>query len=98
MQILDISKMLTMSTGHISWSTAKRLDEECSADGSTLSMFPVVYKKGDVGWFIYVGDGEDEEVPDDLARCIKLAKLNKCDWLCLDRDADVVDTLDVYEW
>ena len=92
---MEITKMLTLSTAHITKDTAKLLEVEPNTDEMQLC----VYNKADFGWFIYVNDFlEDRGIPDDLYKCLELAKENDCNWLCLDCDGDVVDELEVYEW
>jgi len=92
---MEITKMLTISTAHITKETADLLNIEPDNDNMQLS----VYNKADFGWFIYVNiDLDNRNIPDDLRRCLDLAKDNDCNWLCLDCDGEVVDGLDVYEW
>ena len=91
---MEISKMLTISTAHISEETARLLDIEPDNDNMQLT----VYNKADFGWFVYVSEYfEDCDIPDDLRKCLELAKENNCTWLCLDCDAEIVDGLDFYE-
>ena len=85
----EICKMLTISTCHITEKTSFLLDK--NADN-----VPPVYKKGNYGWFVYVGD-IDYEIPEDLKKCCELAINNGCDWLCLDCDGPVVDVLETFE-
>lgn len=88
---MEISKMLTISTAHITERTGKLLDEEI------LGL--CVYKKLDYGWFIHLLDDLDKiEIPEDLRKCLSLAQSLGCEWLCLDCDGEVLDFLDVYEW
>lgn len=95
---MEITKMLTISTAHITKETALLLD--ICTDGVVREISNPVYSKGDYGWFIYIGcnDSDDPFIPNDLRKCLKLAENNDCDWLCLDRDAEIVDGLDKYEW
>lgn len=101
---MEISKMLTISTTHIRKDTAEFIENVCR--DNTLSKL-IVYDKTaryngcseEYGWFIYCNvDLPDLNVPEDLLKLIKFTKSNNCDWLCLDRDGDVVDSLDKYEW
>lgn len=92
---MDITKMLTISTAHITEETATKLDLEANTDDMQLS----VYLKADYGWLVYVNkDLDNRNIPDDLRKCLELAKANDCEWLCLDCDGEIVDGLDVYEW
>ena len=95
MNNLEVSKMLTVSTAHITEDTNRLLANEPYTDGMQLSVF----EKADFGWFIYVNDDlENRNIPDDLRACLELAKENGCKWLCLDCDGDTVDELEEYEW
>lgn len=92
---MEITKMLTISTAHITEETARLLELEPDNDNMQL----IVYNKADFGWFIYVNEYlENRDIPDDLRKCLELAKENDCKWLCLECDTDVVDGLDEYEW
>ena len=87
---MEINKMLTVSTAHISEETAELLDKDISI---------VAYQKGDYGWFIHIHDDCDEyEIPKDLLKLLMFAKDLNCDWLCLDCDGDILDYLETYDW
>ena len=95
MRDLEISKMLTLSTAHITKDTNRLLANEPYADGIQLSVFT----KADFGYFIYVNDNlENRNIPGDLKVCLELAKENGCKWLCLDCDGDTVEGLEEYDW
>lgn len=95
---MEISKILTVSTAHITEKTAKELRNAVEMMGSNIDM--CVYEKKGYGFFIHVPDGwECEcEIPSDLMDCIKQTRNNGCEWLCLDRDAEIESVLPVYEW
>lgn len=99
--MLEIARMLTISTAHISKETADLLagDVDFGIDvcwGACLS----VYNKGDYGWLVFADAANTGHpgMPADLAACLRLAQENDCEWLCLDRDGDVVESLPVYDW
>ena len=101
---MEISKILTISTAHITEETAKFIDNVC--EDNNLSNL-VVYNKSakyiggtaQYGWFIYCNVAlPDLNVPKDLLKIMCFTRDNNCDWLCLDRDGEVVDGLDEYEW
>ena len=98
---MAISKILTISTAHISKETAQLLE---SANANWVedeaNIILAVYKKSDYGWFIFVDPFcfDDRNIPNDLLKVIKFTKDNNCEWLCLDSDGEVLDCLDVYEW
>lgn len=93
---MDIQKMLTISTEHITQSTADML----TYDKDTYQHGLCVYDKEEYGWFIPVWDEllKDYDGPDDLLRCIRYALVNGCQWLCLDCDAETVEDLPTYDW
>ena len=103
---MEISKMLTVSTSHISKETAGLLTEICDySKESELIIYPKRFKEDYYGWFIFVSeelviDDMYKNTPKDLMRCLLLALKMECDWLCLDRDGEVLNNpyLDVYEW
>lgn len=106
---MEITKMLTLSTAHITKETAKILESGDRRQGTLPPYFP----KGDYGWFFYVdpdylcvhSDGRVEEMypktSGDLHDCLREAWREGCNWLCLDSDGLVVeddDYLPVYVW
>ncbi len=95
---MDISRILTISTEHITEETSKLLAVEPDTNEIGLS----VYQKADYGWFIhvpeYVRELEDTSCPADLYKCMFYAHENGCEWLCLDSDGETVDELKKYEW
>lgn len=106
-----VTRMLTLSTGHIDGRTAKLLDAD-SKDGNKQKNLPSVsvYKKGGrypVGWFVYLPDDEPAghehseygSVPACLTACFDVCRENRCSILCLDRDGPVVEDLPTYnDW
>lgn len=100
---MEITKMLTISTAHVKKESAKFIDNVCKNNAlSNLIVYDKTAHYGvlseEYGWFIYCNvDLEDLNVPEDLLKLIKFTKNNHCDWLCLDRDAEIVDGLDFYE-
>ena len=93
---LDITKCLTISTYHITEDTALKLEREVLEDKMGL----VIYKKDEFGFFVHCPDQITDglNIPEDLRDCILLAQKHDCFWLCLDRDGEVVDGLDVQIW
>ena len=90
---MDITRCLTISTAHIKKSTANMVDAEEIFD-------MVVYKKDELGWWIVTSPNilRDPDVPSDLKTCVELALQYDCEWLCLDRDGEVLDNLPTYDW
>lgn len=96
---MEICKMITLSTIHITPDTAIRLEREVES----LKMGIILYPKDEFGWFIYIPEYfpecfGDERIPDDLKACMQLAKDNDCTWLCLDRDGEPYEGLPEYSW
>lgn len=90
---MDITKCLTISILHIKKSTAVMLYAEEVFD-------MVVYRKDEFGWWIVTSPNilRDPEIPLDLKACVELALQYDCEWLCLDRDGEVLDNLPTYDW
>ncbi|MEE9383193.1 MAG: hypothetical protein V3V08_07250 [Nannocystaceae bacterium] len=93
MSDLEISKVLTISTGHITRRTAELMDAK------EINL-PVHYQWGEYGWIFWTGREhyEFDETPDDLLLCIMFAKDKGCRYLLLDRDGEGIDELPFYEW
>ena len=93
---MDITKMWTLSTGHITEKTNEYLSESIN---STEMNRPIVYEKGEYGYYIPVMDEDDEvEYPEDLQRIIEAARDFDCSLICLDTDGEIVKWLPVYDW
>lgn len=92
---VEINKMLTLSTCHITEETANRLSKD--PDDNNLGL--CVYPKAGYGYYIAVTDDITEEnLPDDLKRVIRFAAFMDCQTLCLDCDGSVCDFLPTYDW
>lgn len=102
--MLEISKMLTLSTAHIAGPTMVRL---CSAFPNFENI--EVYRKDDVGAYIYFhtdeynkltcsNKGSSGTLTDDLYKCIVLAHELGCNMLCLDQDGPTTVLLETYDW
>jgi hypothetical protein len=67
-----------------------------------------VYEHGEYGWLICIAgdcvehlkaDAEAfETFPADLLTVMEHATANGCDWLLLDRDAELIDDLPQFDW
>lgn len=107
---METSKMLTVSTGNISKSTAELLTEMSGPLTPDTPCFEwiSVYPKGPYGWFLLIGDWDQTNetsngfvpVPEDLEALALLSQREHCDWLCLDRDAEYATEAGInrYEW
>lgn len=102
---MEITKMLTLSTIHISKETASLLMKVCKYKKElSLVIFPKSWQKEYYGWFIYVPEELTtdletyNDVPEDLMKCLLFAKDLDCGILCLDGDGEVLDYLLKYHW
>lgn len=97
-QKLEIDKMLTISSLHVSADTKDLLDQ--AADDNEEDPMPPVYEKQGYGWLVAC-DPDNEETwdnyPADLVQCMKLTRDNGCFWLCLDADGPRVETLEFFD-
>lgn len=103
---MEIAKMLTLSTAHITKETADKLDYDCQPVAAEeylehsfcfdlgISIFP----KADFGWFLWIPIADRSRLPPDLSQCVELALANNCEWLCLDVDGLIEKSLKTYEW
>ncbi len=97
---LEITKTLTVSTGHVTKDTFKRLLN----DGMLNEIGLPVYKKatdGDMfGLFVYIEPNclDYNKIPEDLAVLVKLAQDEGCGILCLDNDGPELENITTYEW
>jgi hypothetical protein len=88
---LEIHTMLVVSTGHVTNEERHILDDNG-------------YSRGEYGWLLYVGNDANpvvEEIPSPspgLVGAIKTARNNGCTYLLLDRDAEPIDGIPVYQW
>lgn len=97
---LDITRVLNLSTAHITESTAYILGR-CALNNDYIPLCSV-YEKGEYGWYVYIDDsGEPDQIPDELSDirdCIIFALKHDITCICFDRDADTVVGLPVYNW
>jgi len=87
-----ISKMLTVSTAHLTQETADKLSDES---------LPMVSYPNEYGGFVYVPSNpleHEDGLPHDIAAVFKLARRVRCEWIKFDRDADEVEGLKIYDW
>lgn len=88
---LEIQKVLLATTGHVTEEERDILN----ANG---------YSRGEYGWLIFINPNADpsvseiEEPSEGLAGAMRVAKENGCRYLLLDRDAQELEGLPVYEW
>ena len=96
---MEIDRIITISSAHVSRETYEWLTEE--ADKQDAQIPVVVYAKSAYGFFIYIPKdirSKHKDIPADLLDCVLFADRNDCRWLCLDRDGEMSDDLITYNW
>ena len=97
---LDITRVLNLSTAHITQDTADTL-ARCALNNDYIPLCSV-YERGEYGWYVYIDDSDDPNfIPDELSDirdCIIFALKHDINCICFDRDADTVIGLPVYNW
>lgn len=100
---MDVSRLLSVSTVHVSKATRDWLEvegEKNSSDitrevtgGSVIHMASHYY-----GWMVWVPDENLDIYPQDLVCIIELARTRNCDWVNIDADGTQHDGLSEFEW
>ena len=93
---MEISKMWTLSTAHITKETDKWLNEQAKEPTEGLC----VYEKTG-GHFIYTPDDfdfEEMDLPKDIETIIAFAIGCGMDWICLDCDGPIETMFSTYKW
>ncbi len=93
---MEITRMWTLSTAHISRETDQWLTEQSKEPTEGLCIYE---KTG--GHFIHVPDDFDFEemnLPKDIETIIAFAIGCDFDWICLDCDGPIEKTFSTYEW
>lgn len=94
---LEFSRMLTISSAHITEKTAEWIDRV-----GVRSADVVIYSKSKYGWLIYIPEYEADtkELPEDLLAVMDFARKHKVKWLCIDGDGESLEDygLKMYEW
>lgn len=86
--MIEISKIISISTAHITEQTADLLIKG--------ELEPAVYPKDKYGWFIFVSN--ENTVPKDLKQVMEFAKRHNCVWIDMDCAGAVIPFLPTYEW
>lgn len=90
-----VRKYLDLSLSHLTVETADRLFASAEAP---VPVWPDPHPHDGASCFVYVPDGGAaavDDCPEDLARCIDLARSLGCDRICFDRDGEVHEALPV---
>lgn len=90
---IELPLMLVLSTAHITQATAGLF--EMKTDD-----LPIHHDKGEYGWIIPLKTGCDwpHTCPPELIKIRDFAQKLGADWIMLDRDADLVEGLQSWEW
>lgn len=98
---LEITKMLTVSSAHVTQETFDRLvmDNENNKIGLPVYTKNISNNSENYGLYIYINpDINRGIVPSDLMPLIDLAVNNDCDILCLDGDGPELTDYPVFKW
>ena len=91
---MDIQKLLTLSTAHITQQEMQRISDD---EAQSFVVYP-----NDYGAFILVEDtGLSCPSEPDMPRLSALAayaRAKGCAWIKLDCDADTIEALPTYDW
>ena len=94
---MEITRMWTLSTAHISKETSDLLAEWAYPSNEG----PVIVYEKEGGYFIHVPDDFDYEemnLPEDIEIIVAFAIGCEINWICLDRDGDIELIFPTYEW
>ena len=109
--MLEITKMLTISTGHVTQQTLNMLKREGEENNFCLCVYP----KDKFGYFIYLtpisrnntpGENscrmsafldQSKNIPEDLKNVLQFCCDAECGILCLDNDGEQIPYLPWYE-
>ena len=85
--------MLFLSTGHLSETTARMLDN------TPVSDWPVTGYTGTYGWVISANYLDfTKNAPEDLVEAIFYARSKECSYILFDRDEEPTPDLPYYNW
>lgn len=100
----EVSKILTVSTAHVTQETYERLmtDEGQSETGLSTYVKRDPGSGMDYGLYVYLTQDESSdqisEIPDDLLPLIRLAESLGCEIICLDADGPKITGYSVFSW
>lgn len=96
---LDITRVLNLSTAHITKNTADTLGR-CALNNDYIPLCGV-FEKSEYGWYVYIDSDDPNLIPDELSDirdCVIFALKHDINCICFDRDADIAIGLPVYDW
>ena len=84
---LEIRKILFLSTAHLDPDSGQQANPQWASMTS------------EYGFLVYVGTNWVlREAPECVQRAAEVARRNGCEYICFDRDADIIDELETWEW
>ena len=93
---METIKTWVLSTAHITKETNEYLQKIAN---TVIEGSPLVFEKGAYGYYIPIpNDDYGITYPDDLQKLIDIANDFDCGLLCLDRDGEICDWLQTYDW
>ncbi len=104
-ELLEIVKLVTLSTGHVSQTTANMLPQNAVHLEGTRTLhdwWPEFAR--DEGWMFWVPaddvvfEAGYAKAPKDLRDVLLYVRNSGCEWLLLDCDGPVCDALFHYDW
>lgn len=85
MNNLEITRMLTASTAHVT--------------PMMMATNPdLVHTQFESGWILYIPEKVEEDRQEPLRKLLSLAKEQGCQWILLDSDGPLIDDLETFEW
>lgn len=94
---LNLSKIITLSTWHISTPTDQFIRDIYEDENMTSIGLKACYDF-DYGLIVYISEDLNENIiPDDLRDCINYALQNECRWIHFSRHIDPISILKTYD-
>ncbi|WP_313806638.1 hypothetical protein [Sphingobium sp.] len=103
---LEISKMLHLSTAHVTPAVAEALDRHAEvvhplgqrSDPAQWQSHVIAERWSEYGWFIWVKSTGRELMPKPLQDCLAFAEGIGMTWIQFDRDCEPIADLPTYDW
>lgn len=94
----QIHYMVELSTGHLPYEICRSL-----ADYDAVIAYPLTAGADSFGWLLPVPDHQqptdpDRQLPAELVAIYRYARLIGCTYILLDRDANTIADLPLWDW
>jgi hypothetical protein len=91
-RLAEHSRVLVISTSHVTAETAARFDDAPQWGPSCLTW--------DYGWMVYAASPDDDWSDDapELLHILRSAEASGFDWVQFDSDGDTLDAFPTWEW